>query len=86
MPVEDHEIDALQRVVESRSSVEPWSGVRAGQEVEIAAGPLTGVRGVLLRVGTNNRLVITVRLLQRSVAVEIDQDSVVAVPSYGCVA
>ena len=80
LPVEDHEIDALQRVVVCRMAVQPWFGVRIGQEVEIATGPLLGVRGVLLRLGGGRRVVITIRLLQRSVAVEIDQDSVVAVP------
>jgi transcriptional antiterminator NusG len=79
LPVADDEIEALQRVAASPVAVEPWAGVQIGQPVEVAAGPLAGVRGALLRIGTGRRLIITVQILQRSVAVEIDQDALLPV-------
>ena len=47
--------------------------------MRIAAGPLAGVEGILLRVRPEKGLlVLSVDLLQRSVAVEVDCTQVVA--------
>jgi transcription antitermination factor NusG len=46
--------------------------MRIGQRVRIDSGALDGLEGVLVRVGDGRRLVLSVSLLQRSVAVEID--------------
>ena len=55
----------------------PYPYLREGQRVRITEGPLAGVEGILVR----NRpkqglLVLSVELLQRSVAVEIECDAV----------
>jgi transcription antitermination factor NusG len=71
-PVEDAEIAALQGVVKSGCSAQPWPFLHVGQYVRIDAGPLTGLVGRLVEVKKSSRLVISVTLLQRSVAVEID--------------
>lgn len=74
-PVEDCEIDALQVLVRSRLTVEPWPYLHVGQQVRIVRGPLAGARGLLVGVKSASRLVVSVTLLQRSVAVEIPEDS-----------
>jgi len=71
-PVEDHEISALQSVVTSGFRTQTWPFLRVGQTVRIEAGPLTGIEGMLVAVKNSSRLVVSVTLLQRSVAVEID--------------
>jgi len=76
--VDDREIDALQRIDALRLDARPWPFFHEGQWVEILDGPLAGVRGVLLRVKSAHRLVVSVSLLQRSVAVELDASSVFA--------
>ena len=69
--VEDHEIAALQRVVTCGIDCEPCAYIETGQRVRVDHGPLRGVEGVVLRSKTNYRLVLSVNLLQRSVAAEV---------------
>ncbi len=70
--VDECEIDALRLVVAAQMRVEPWPFLRVGQKVAITMGPLTGLEGLLVRIASRERLVLSVSLLQRSVAVEID--------------
>jgi transcription antitermination factor NusG len=74
-PVDDAEIEALQALVRSRLEVEPWPFTHVGQRVRILHGPLAGAEGILEAVKTRNRLIVSVTLLQRSVAVEVPGDS-----------
>ena len=83
--VDPEEMEALQRIDAHRLRAEPWPFLHPGQSVEIRGGPLDGVRGVLARVKTGHRLVVSVTLLQRAVAVEVDAYSVIAL-SGGLVA
>ncbi len=71
-PVEEHEIDALQLMMAHRLSAQPWEYLRVGQAVTIQEGPLRGLSGIILDFKRSLRLVLSVRLLQRSVLVEID--------------
>lgn len=73
------EVDAIRRVVESGADVFPHFYLREGQRVRIVAGPLDGVEALLVRHRPNKGLVVvSVHLLQRSVAVELDITDVVA--------
>jgi transcription antitermination factor NusG len=74
-PVDDAEIDALQALVRSQLDLEPWPFTHVGQKVRITCGPLAGAEGMLEAIKSRNRLIVTVSLLQRSVAVEIPGDS-----------
>jgi transcriptional antiterminator RfaH len=71
-----HEIEAIQRIVDAPYTAEPWPMLHAGQKVRIEVGPLRGIEGVLLRTKNSQRFVVSVSLLQRAVAVEIDSASV----------
>jgi transcription antitermination factor NusG len=75
-PIPADEIDALQRIAESRLRVMPWPYMRIGQKIRIEEGVLRGVVGTLLREKDVLRVVVCVELLQRSVAVEIDRQIV----------
>ena len=72
VPIEESELAAVRRMVESQSSVEPWPFLKLGQRVRVQRGSLQGVEGILLRVKTSYRLVVSITLLGRSVASEID--------------
>jgi transcription antitermination factor NusG len=72
LPVAREEIEAIRRVVEARLTAEPWQYFAAGQRVRLVAGPLHDVEGVVLRINNRHRLILSVSLLQRSVAVEVD--------------
>jgi transcription antitermination factor NusG len=78
-PIEDREIDSIRRFVTSGRSVQPWPFLRAGQKVRIQAGPLSGIEGTLVQVKNEHRLIASITLLQRSIAVEIGQDEAVPV-------
>jgi transcription antitermination factor NusG len=72
IPVSDEEIHALQLVVSSGVSKEPWPYLEVGQRVRIGYGTLTGLEGILVNLKGNHRVVLSVTLLQRSVAMEVD--------------
>lgn len=66
------EIEAIRRVAESRLRAEPHPFIKCGDRVRVKAGPLQGLEGVLLRKKSMWKLVLSVEILQRSVAVEVD--------------
>ena len=79
IPVEDSEITALQTIVRAGVPVVPWPFLQVGQRVRIEQGPLREIEGVVTDLKNGLRLVVSVGLLQRSVAVEIDRDSITPV-------
>lgn len=78
-PVDPAEVEAIQNVVRSGAPAAPWPYLDIGERVRIEAGPLRGLEGILLRLKNSQRLVVGVRLLQRSIAVEIEEGWVVPV-------
>ena len=54
----------------------PWPYLNVGDEVVVEEGALAGLQGILVRVKDSVRVVISLTLLQRSVAVELDRDCV----------
>ena len=70
------EIEAVRRVVRSPLQAEPHPFLRCGDRVRVTAGPLRGVEGYLLRKKSLWKLLVSVGMLQRSVAVEIDATTV----------
>ena len=71
--VPESEIMAIQKVHGAGLSVQPYPYLREGQRVRITDGLLAGAEGILLQTKPNKGLlVVSVNLLQRSVAVEID--------------
>src|SRR6266536_2545126 len=76
--VPDVQIEALQRVLAARAPVLPYPFLQEGQRVRIARGPLADVEGILVQSKPNKGLlVLSVTLLQRSVALAIDCTQVV---------
>jgi transcription antitermination factor NusG len=75
-PLDPAEILALRKLAESGLASEPWPWLRAGQRVRVFEGPLEGVEGILVRESGQDRLVISVSLLLRSVIAEVDRRSV----------
>jgi transcription antitermination factor NusG len=70
--IPDREIDAIQRAVVSRLPLFSHPYLVAGQRMRIMQGPLTGVEGILVQPKpTKGLLVLSVELLQRSIAIEV---------------
>ena len=73
IPVEEDEITAIQRVVKNGLSTMPWPYMQVGNVARIEEGPLRGMTGIIVRIKSGTKLVLSVSLLQRSVAVEVDR-------------
>lgn len=79
--IPEFEIEAVREVVMSRVKVEPYPYLRCGDRVRVKTGALSGLEGFLVRKKAQTRLVISVSLLERSVAAEVDARSVERVGS-----
>lgn len=71
-PVDAAEITAIQTLVESGLPCQPWAFLQVGQRVRVEYGAFRGLEGILLAFKKCHRLVVSITLLQRSVAVDID--------------
>jgi len=70
------EIETVRRLVESPLQVEPHPFLKCGDLVRIKSGPLEGIEGILVRKTRGFRLVLSVEMLSRSAAVEVDVNMV----------
>jgi transcription termination/antitermination protein NusG len=71
--VPEAEITAIQRVVQAKLPVLSHPYLHEGQRVRITHGPLIGVEGILVHTKpTKGLLVLSIDLLRRSIAVEVD--------------
>ena len=75
-PVDESEITAIQMIVASGFQAEPWPYLEIGQKIRIENDSLNGLEGILINFKGNNRIVVSISLLRRSVALEIDRDCV----------
>jgi transcription antitermination factor NusG len=72
--IEDAEITAIQKILNSKSAFERCPFLQEGQRVRIKQGSMAGVEGILLKRKVNWRIVVSVSLLQRSISVEVDHE------------
>jgi transcription termination/antitermination protein NusG len=71
--VPDGEMTAIERLVASRLPAAAHGHLREGQRVRIVGGPMDDVEGILVRTKPGKGLlVLSIALLHRSVAVEVD--------------
>lgn len=75
-PVPLAEIDALRRGMTGSVVVQPHPFLQAGRRVRIVSGPMAGVEGIFVRRKDQVRVVISISLIQRSVAMEIGEADV----------
>lgn len=73
VPVEEHEMSAIQAIASSGLTAEPWPYLKVGQRVRIEDTALQGMEGILIGFRGSRRIVVSVSLLCRSVALEIDR-------------
>jgi transcriptional antiterminator NusG len=72
-PLPDAEIEMLQRQFSQNSGLHPHPFLSAGRRVRVHSGPMAGTEGILVRKKDKFRVVLSIELIQRSVAMEIDQ-------------
>jgi transcription antitermination factor NusG len=74
------EIEALQHGSTGSLVVRPHPYLREGRRVRIISGPMVGTEGIYIRRKQQTRLVISISLIQRSVAMEIGEADVEPIP------
>jgi len=74
------EIEAIRKAVEGPFRVEPHPFLKCGERVRVIRGSLFGVEGILVRKKNIHRLVLSVDMMAKSVAIEIDATDVELAP------
>lgn len=77
----EQEISALRSGLEHDVYAEPHPYLKVGRRVRVVRGPMAGTEGILVRKKDKYRVVISIDVLMRSVAVEIDGGDVRAIGS-----
>jgi transcription antitermination factor NusG len=80
LPIDETEMAAILTAVQSGVPSRPWPFLQVGNKVRVEYGPLSGVEGILLGFRGHHRLVLSVTLLQRSVAVQVDEAWITPLP------
>jgi transcription antitermination factor NusG len=75
-PISLHEVQAVRRAIDHSLAIVPHPYLHCGDRVRVRSGPLTGSEGILLRVKSQYRLVLSIDILNRSVAVEVELSEV----------
>jgi transcription antitermination factor NusG len=70
-PIPDEEIVAVQNVLNRAITFAPHPYLTTGQRVRIRGGSLEGLQGVLTAVNRDQSLVVSVELIQRSIAIRV---------------
>jgi transcription elongation factor/antiterminator RfaH len=76
-PIPDEEIEAVREICLTKLPCDPYPYLTEGRWVRVVRGPLDGLTGILVRKKSKHRLVVSIDILQQSVAVEIDADCAV---------
>lgn len=75
-PIPEEQIEYVRRFLEASISVDSYPYIRVGSRVEVIAGPLKGIQGILVSKRGKFRFVVQVDLIQRAISVEIDASDV----------
>jgi transcription antitermination factor NusG len=75
-PIPEQEIANVQSMLQSGFMVTSHPYLRVGDRVTIVKGPLCGVDGLIVKNKAKCKIVVSINLLQRSVAVELDSDAI----------
>lgn len=70
--IPEDEIEAVRRITRSSANFEPHPHLKHGDRVRVCVGPLAGVTGILKKFKNHYRVILSVDLLQKAIAVEID--------------
>ena len=72
----ERDLEAVRILLHSGAALVVNPQIMPGQRVEVRSGPFMGIRGELVRVKSEERLVINAQLLSSSVSVEVDASTV----------
>jgi transcription antitermination factor NusG len=76
----DAEVEALRNGLARNLCAEPHPYLTVGRRVRVRAGSVAGLEGILLRRKQKFRVVLSIQLIQRSVAIEVDEADIEPLP------
>jgi transcription antitermination factor NusG len=71
-PIPAQQIEAVRSLLQSQIDCRPHPYLNLGQRVRIQNGALQGLEGILVRIASDHSLVVSVDLIQRSVAIRLE--------------
>ena len=71
-PIPDEQIENLQTIADHRVPCTPHEFLKVGERVRIRGGVLNGIEGILASIKSDRSVVVSVDLIQKSVAIRID--------------
>jgi transcription antitermination factor NusG len=77
--ISEDEIRMIEEAIKRNVLIEPYPFLRCGDWVRVRSGPLEGFEGILVRKKNAFRLVLSVELLGKAAAVEVDVSTVEAI-------
>jgi len=72
----EDEIEILRNRLASSGTIEPHPYLRVGRRVRVRSGPMQGLEGIIVRRKDRCRVVFSIDLIMRSIAVEVDEPDV----------
>ena len=76
LPIPDKEIEDVRAVLSHGVGCSSYPFLKAGDRVRVVRGPLAGIEGTLIRSGSQSKLVISIEMIQRSVAASVAESDV----------
>ncbi|MHB8217450.1 MAG: transcription termination/antitermination protein NusG [Candidatus Sulfotelmatobacter sp.] len=76
VPLPNGEMESLMSGLSSGVRAEPHPYLQVGRRVRVRSGPLAGAQGILIRRKDRFRVVLSLDLIMRSVAVEVDESDI----------
>ena len=76
IPLPENEMESLMNGLSSGVRAEPHPYLTVGRSVRVKYGPLAGTHGILVRRKEKFRVVLSLDLIMRSVAVEVDESDI----------
>jgi transcription antitermination factor NusG len=78
--IQDSEMEMLRRIMDCKA-IEPHAYITAGDKVRVKEGPLQGIVGVVLRKANGLRFIVTLDLIGKSVALDIESSALEVIAS-----
>jgi len=71
LPIPDHEIEDIRTVIAGQVEYTVMPTLEQGDRVRVVRGPLAGVQGRLLQSNSTSRLMISIEMIYKSIAVSL---------------
>ena len=80
VPVPEEEFARIREFLKQGLRAEPHPYLKVGRRVRVRSGPFEGMEGIVVRRNNGRRLVISLELIQRAMAVDVEEASLEALP------